>query len=248
MAEELVVYWSPANFTVTEESWNLLYLEPELVNNKLREMSTGYARSIKACPASKFYLNNLFSLKIPFSDEITLPVDFLNLTHMDEGEAFLDTKSILAIKRVRPSSYVGYSNLSYNLGWLFFCEEPLVARLTPPTIPPTSPAEGAILSSGEFDVGQWFRPILIDYHIPLTTQSLSFKENDDIAYIKFETSKKVVLKRFLLKETLNNIMSESVFSPVRYGKFKTLSERYEMARRTKVLNIISSEIKKNLVE
>jgi hypothetical protein len=244
------VYWAPAPFVNSKESWNLLYPEPELVKNKLHSIRTDFDRGFFSCPVTRENLNNLYSLKSSVTDVIDLPVEYLKQIHMKEGTEKVPSfnRQIVSLNKERPSSLKGYSNLSYNLSWLFFASEPLNLRLSAPFYPTKTPSDGAFLFGGEMDIGEWFRPINLDYHVPLESTTFSVQEGDELAYIKFVTTKKVVLKRFILNDTLHSLSLEMTNASLLYNKFQPIIKRYEMAKASKIKNIILKEIKNNLVE
>ena len=244
------VYWSPASFVNSQESWNLLYPEPELLKNKLHSIRTNFDGSFFSCPSTKEYLQNLYVLKSSVTDIIDLPTEYLNKTYMEGGKENVPSQNrqIVALNKARPSSLEGYSNLAYNLSWLFFSSEPLSLRISAPFFPPKTPSSGALLAGGEINIGEWLRPVNLDYHVPLENTTFIIEEDDELAYIKFVTSKRVVLKRFVVNETLNNLYLEMSNVSLLYNKFQSLSKRYEMAQKSKIKNIVLNEIRKNLVE
>ena len=242
----VTVYWTPAQFDVVSESWTLLYSEPESMSAWMRQarQKTSTPVSMQACPAVNGLFTNLFVVRSTFDDTFDLPVNLEE--YLIANNLRVDVKSKLSLIH-RRDSLKGYVNFEYNLGWQFFADEPLMATFTAPFYPPHAPASGVILASGEFNIGSWYRSFNLDYHIPLNTQQLSFKENDPLFYIKLHTDKNVVFKRYLNTPILNNLKKElgqsSGFMP-----FKTLQNRYQLARKTKAIEQILFEIKRNVVE
>lgn len=240
----ITVYWSPSPFLLEQESYLMLYSNPKKVintNNKSKNLSKN---SFFSCPATKDLFKNIYCFNNELNNIIELPED------IDEGVVlnWLDVKSPVDVFHPRISSLQNYCNLQYNMGWLMFADEPLVARFTSPYFPATTPAEGAILSAGEFDIGSWYRPFLLDYHIPYSTKTLCFKKDDPLFYVEFKTNKKIEFKRYNLSAKLNNIASELSNSSQGYGKFNSFIERYSMFKNSSIQKIILSEIKNNLIE
>jgi hypothetical protein len=258
--DTVIVYWSVPNYIPAQESWSMLYSEPESVATEVRKDKSkdSGARSIHGCPAAKDTFTNLFTVKsqidntIEFSDELLRSVekelqDAYNNSQRD-GLA-LHTNSKVLLWAVRPSSFKDNANILLNMGWLFFADEPLTAEFTAPYYPATSPASNVRLSPGRFDIGQWFRPYHLDYHVPFTTKTLTFKKNDDLFYIKLHTEKKVVFKRFVMTVELENLHKEFVESPNRYSTFfAPLEEKYKIAKNTKMTEQVLHHIRKNCVE
>jgi hypothetical protein len=245
-SDTVVVYWAPSPYQQKEESWSMLYAEPVNVlqqhrNNKDSESTTS---NFFACPATTSLFFNTYQVNHQFDNLVILP----EVIPQGTSRPWVDTNSTIGLFVPRPPSLTGYDNLQYNMGWAFFAEEPLIAKFTAPYFPPQAPAERALLASGEFDIGSWYRPFNLDYHIPHNIKTLSFMKDDPLFYVEFKTNKKVLFKRYIFSETLDSLASESVAAPARYGRFKSLQDRYSMAKKSKIPELVLSEIKKNLVE
>lgn len=252
MSKEITVYWSPAAFTLDESSWNMLYRPPEsLLNNYIDIKSSDQKDNIFSCPSSNNFLKNIFVVKSNLKDNFVFSDGQLK----EINESFNGTKhpiqnlnNKIDFSIIRKSPFIGYTSLKYNMEWMFFADEPVEARFTAPYYPPFSPIENSILTSGEFDIGQWFRPWTLEYVIPHSSNEFKIDVNDPIFYIEIMTDKKVKFKRFNLTKELKNIVYEFVQSTSRYGKFLPLYKRYEMAKNSKITDIVLKEIKNNLVD
>jgi hypothetical protein len=77
---------------------------------------------------------------------------------------------------------------------------------------------------------------------------MEFDIDDPLFYVEFKTDKKIEFKRFNRTSKIDEIMIEAVQSPAKYGFRKTLFQRYELAKRANIRNLILSEIKNNLVD
>ena len=141
---------------------------------------------------------------------------------------------------------IDHVNLSYNLAWFFFSEEDLTMRFSAPYFPASSPMKGARLASGSFDIGKWLRPVNLEYYVPLDVTEFSVEEDQPLAFVEFDTDRPVVLQRFNLNQRLANIVGEIVESD-RYGFLRSLQDRYNLFKKTRMRDIIIAEIKKNLV-
>lgn len=258
--EPLIVYWSPATYESNQESWSFLYIEPVPLFSQVTQMrdpKTG-SDNIYACPAFKASTNNVFVLKNAVENTVVFPKGFLkDANDTIASSANYSTNSIsfgnnleskVFLNVLRKPSVKDYVNVLYNMSWLFIAEESVVAKITPPYYPYSSPANGAMLSIGEFDIGQWFRPFLLDYHIPMSTDKMTFLEGDDLCYIHFTTDRPIIFKRFMNTSTISKLQKECSEAGRRYGTFKPLSQRYAMAKKSKIKEQFISEIKKNLVE
>jgi hypothetical protein len=247
--DELTVYWSPSAFALDSESWNLLYPEPIRVREKFQGLSTQFKGGVMSCPATKLHWKNLFALTSAVDDYIDLPKEYLQTTDVQDRREQVPSqnKQIVSLFRNRTSSFSGYSNLLYNLSWVFVAEEPLLMEFLPPYLPPVSPSPNAILGTGEFDIGQWFRPTSLDYHVPLENSYFQVNTGDELAYIRFRTDRKVVLQRFAMNQRLLNLSNEMSTVSGRYNERKSLEQRYKMAKNSRIMDLVIKEVTLNLV-
>lgn len=261
MAEKniITVYWSCPTFNFREDSWNMLYSEPEPVMNYLltkKRPIKDRRMSVLSCPASNDFFKNLYVFRSTINDSCTWPEGYLKAVSQEMAPKQMDDSLDLdpsygnkvTLVSPRPSSVEGHVDLLYNLSWIFFADEPLVARFTAPYYPPFTPMEGAILTSGQFDIGQWFRPWNLNYFVPYDTPGFEIKENDPLFYFHAFTDKRIVFKRFNCVQSLQTLYNEFVRSPGRYERFVPLAKRYELAKKTKTREIILKEIQNNLVD
>lgn len=248
MNNSIVVYWSPATFYPDNESWNLLYSDPVSLSEDLMNRSISKSQ-IRMCPALKKSLSNVFS----FNSTIN---DYINLTDIDlkkidkeilDYSLIPNIESKLFLRKSRESSYSDFINLEYNMSWLFFSEEPLLAEFTAPYFPATTPCPNAMMSLGEFDIGRWFRPFNLDYHIPYNAKAFNINVNDPFYFVKFKTDKKIVFKKFTLNKRLLEIAMEQASSSKRYGFGKNLIQKYRMFENSQMRQTILKEIKKELI-
>jgi len=248
MSNEINVYWAPAQFNTTNEQWNLLYSEPKAVADNL-VLNPSRDNQIIRCPATREALRNVFSIHSNVEDVIDLKRARLDQVAQDSSSRPypLSVSSKVTLTRVRPSSFEGYVNLHYNIAWLMFADEPLVVKMTAPYYPVVTPTTGALMTSGEFDIGQWYRPINLDYHVPTTAEKFEVRSEDPLAFFEFKTNKTLKFHRYKLTPYLDRMAGEFINSPKNYGSRKSLLDRYKMAKAAGVRELILSEIQKNLV-
>lgn len=248
----ITVYWSPAPFVSEEFSWNQLYAKPinllsELLAHRNIENKTKAGQNMFGCPAFTDAMKNIVVVKNVIESTINMERLMPTPNNYQYPMVFNDA-ALLQVKVQREPSIMDYTNIMYNMGWLFFADEPLVARFTAPYFPASSPAEGVILSTGEFDIGTWYRDFNLDYHVPPKIKELIFEEDQPLFYIDFKTDKKIIFKRYTVTKTLRNIANEAAESRERYGAFKSLTNRYLVSKKTMLPELILTEIKKNVVE
>lgn len=245
-SDTITVYWAPSPYTLQQESWSMAYAEPVHLFSEHRKSKNpdGNPNNIFACPATKDIFMNTYVVNHQFDSIVDLP----EYMPTNSSNQWLENNSTLGLMVPRPSALAGYHNVMYNMGWLLFADEPVIARFTAPFFPPHAPAEGAMLSAGEFDIGSWYRTFNLDYHIPVSTKTLKFMKDDPLFYVEFKTDKKIILKRYDLSPSLNSLALESVNAPGRYGRFQSLKERYSMSKKAMIPKLVLSEIKKNLLD
>lgn len=248
MSDSINVYWAPWPFTKDEWQWNYLYSEPKNVYDNLISDTEGKSLAIR-CPATRDLMKNLYSFHSCVDDSFSLSSANLGLVESDLNDAVypLNVETKVGLFRNRKSSYSGYVNAFYNLSWILFSDEPLLARWSAPYYPAISPVNGAIFTMGQYDIGQWFRPINLDYQIPIDAEKFSISEGDPLAFLELFTDKKIIWQRFRMTQTIREIANEHVGAPKRYGARKSLDYRYKMFGRSNMKSIILTELKNNLI-
>jgi hypothetical protein len=245
--DTITVYWSSGNFTNQEPSWDLAYQAPTAIFSTLVASNTELG-SMPRCPAVKNLLKNTFSFGSAVTDMFGLPSDFMaEIANTEDERVYIPTQARFSVSKARKTSYEGFINLDYNMCWIFFADEPLEVKVTAPYFPTVSPVPGALLSPGRYDIGRWYRPIRLDYHVPLSAEKFEINEGDALFYLEALTTKKVVFKRYVMTPRLSSMMKESAESPTRYKKDASLEERYSMGNKSELSARVLTEIKKNLI-
>lgn len=256
MKDTVTVYWSPS-FAPNFPTLNMLYRTPTPVLNRLRNSQIkSLPGTLFSCPATTSLFKNIFELSLPINIEVYLTEeDKKNEVLSPFGKDILNGIAPIGLMKNRLSNLDGYFTCGIGgFGWIFFSEEPLVARFTPPYFPPSLyPAPGALLASGEFDIGNWYRPMNFEYHVPLDVDKLTFKSEEPVGYIEFKTEKEIIFKRYQMNNALY-LLVEEVMSTTRYSKFwgkknyLPLLKRYELFKKSELNKQILNEIKKTLIE
>jgi hypothetical protein len=245
--ETITIYWAPAAFNESEPHWNMLYQNPVSVVSDLNSLRDKDVKQMFTCPAYIQSMKNVFVFKNVIKNKIQL--DESIFTPKDNYPYQLPVDSVLNLTQLRESSLVEHINVSYNMSWLLFADEPVEARFTAPYFPSSSPAEGAMLAVGEFNIGSWYRDYVLDYHIPYGTKQLSFEENQPLFYVEIKTNKNVVFKRYKMTDELKKISAECAMAPTIYrDKGKPLSYRYNIFKKTSSPERVLSYIKNNLID
>ena len=250
----ITVYWASAAYLPELESWSMLYQEPIHIlseSNKLKNKK--WKTPIQSCPAHIALMKNVFKVDNVLKTHVTIPEWVHKEQELKKG---IDDSPIstyrdfggLELRVERPTSFEGHTNFIYNMSWLFFADEPVTVRVTAPYFPAVSPGKNVILSAGEYDIGSWYRKIELDYHVPYTTETLDFEENQSLFYMEFKTTKKIIFKRYLLTKELENLSKEVSLASSTHGRFKPLTDRYALFKKTAIREQVLKHITNNLVE
>lgn len=233
MNKPLRIYWAPSKFLDTGEQWNLLYEEPRPVIDNITGPGVP-KNTIIRCPATRATLKNVYSLE-------AMQDDILDISPGSEPTG------LVQLIQPRESSMIGYRNFQYNLGWLMFAEEPVIAKLTAPYFPTAEPAFGSLLAPGHFDIGQWYRPLNLDYHIPVEADTFQVKAGQPLAFLEIQTDRPIKLIRYRMTQELFVLSEECVNASRTYGRGVPLLKRYAQFRQSGLREMVLSEIRKNLV-
>lgn len=247
MTEPITIYWAPTLFDREDQiTWEMLYQEPTSVASRLMS-STGKKGLIRSCPAVKDSFKNLFEFKGTIDDNFILSKEQLQEAGTFPDGRMIASENKVAVLSPRRSSFPGYVNINYNLSWLMFASEPVEVEFFPPFFPMVSPCKNAFLAVGKMDIGKWYRPFNLDYHVPIEDQEFNFKANDPLFYLKVHTEKKVKFERYVMTQRLRALSGEAVRSPAFTGANQPLEGRYKFAAMVGMPQLVLSEIKKNLV-
>ena len=246
-SDAITIYWCPGRFVLEEESWNMLYREPEPAINYIFDNSHEKAE-VRKCPGARAAFKNVFSIKATHEERIAFPPDYLlSVSQKDEQTFPLELPGKLQILKQRQSEYPGHANLVYNMSWYFFASEPVEAKMTAPYYPPTTPTPGASLFPGEFNIGLWYRPFNLEYSVPLNAKEFMIRPDDPLFFLEIKTDKKVVFKRYNNTSRLDSIAGEYISSTNMYGANKPLLDRYRLSKQSRLPNIVLDEIQANLI-
>jgi hypothetical protein len=250
----IVVYWAPMHYE--DSKFLQYYSKPEkvildLTKQRNKENIQYKNPGIFACPSFQDIFKNIYQVKSTIDTEFKLP-SFLwqkKQSSKEEMAEMFPVKSQFAAFRLRPSSFDGYQNMIYDMNWIFFSEEPLIMRITPPWFPHVSPCDGAVLSSGEYDIGQWFRQVGLDYHIPNNTNIFKISKDDPLMYIEFKTDRPIILKQFKLRNSMKETQKEYIVEfRKNHGSNKPLLFRYKEMNNNGVNKKVLKQIKENIID
>lgn len=148
--------------------------------------------------------------------------------------------------RSRIPAFENRPAIDYDSQWLFFSEDDISVQLIPPYFHKTKASEYATVLSGEFNISKWFRPLIATFSLWEGTKELKLSSEDPIAYVKFITDNKVILKEFKKTEKIDMLVAECVTVKDRFPNLP-LSENYNRFVLNRKHKEVIEEIKLNLV-
>jgi hypothetical protein len=240
--EPLKVYWSPV-FYREREDFTFLFNKPETVFNSLLKLKNknNIDETIFACPAFANIYKKVLTFATPVSSEYEY--DF----SQDRKHIAPKGETSIPILSTRPFIFNHGPNFIMPLTTIFFAEESLTARLTPPYLHNSEFLKYGTIMSGEFDIGQWFRPISFELQMWKDKGTLKFNENDALMYLEFFTDRTIELVRFDMSKQLLNLMESVTTSRQVFGR-SSLSKKYERFKNVGLREKVLTEIKKNLID
>lgn len=238
------VYWSPISFdsilSNTYQDWSLLYYEPQNLftelHSKQNELTSG--SNFFSCPSFSNLLKNIFILKNPISSHFKF-VDNNIITQSDNYiHSYID----------KGKSIIDNTLFTYKLNWIFFTEEEsLDLSLTSPYFSNAKHLQYGAVTPGKIDIGKYFRHITLEYNLWEDIDEFKIEKEEPLAYVNFNTNKKVELVRFVMTDKLLRYAS-SVANFTDIEPKIPLYKRYERFKRTSMKSLVMKEILDNVVD
>lgn len=243
--DEIIVYWGPAYRIDPEHfiDWNMFYTDPvevlpELKANRRKEAKQ---QSILYCPAfnanykNTFAINNVVDSKFMFDTEQNkwvIPTKYQVHPAMRQRDPYIENR---------------YPLITF-MTWLFVCEESLEMEIMAPYLHKTEVSKYGVITTGKFDIGSWYRPIHAEFLLWEGQNTLEIKKDEPYFYVRFNTDKKVVFKRFehseeVFKQSVSLIETKYIF-----GKVPTLETLYSYFAKTQTRKIMLNKIKKQVID
>jgi hypothetical protein len=236
---EIIVYWSPWFLDSENSDWNMLYYPPENILNRLAKNKNNKNNSDNffQCPSVTSLFKNTFALKNSIDSKFSI-IDNKVITLGNSG---------IEAQILRPESINNQTSLQYNLRWIFFSEcDDLNMRLTSPFFSKCQHLKYGNIVPGEFNIGMWFRNINLEYNLWENVKSFHVEENEDLAYISFDSKNKIKLVRFEMNDKLHSYSNSTATSSTWEPKVSLL-KRYNRFKETKMKELVLKEIKNNIV-
>ena len=247
----ITVYWSPSVPDPNNDSYDI-----DDFNDPIPLRYTIKSQIIDPyfyqCPAIKDVSRQVYAVTFKINESSTInPKALKEYYDNDANSLESQPKEWLPISEDNPlltcnrnSSLENHVNVNYGRSWIFFADEPVVAKFTSPWLPPVSPAPGDMVVPGKYDIGRWFRDFHVDYFVPLGTTSWTYTDKDPIFYIELETDREVVFKRFDIRHSLKleEIAEECMLTSRNTKKPYGLLKRYDDFKQKGYISTMLSEL------
>ena len=246
--EPIIIYWAPYSHVQSSlGEWNLLYEEPynkhvDLIKNK-SEFSES-RNSFFACPAFTGKLKNTYVFKSPMDSSY-----YYNFSDISNPviKPIKPNKPFLNLYSPRKESLSKKPQITFDLNYLFFCEEPLSATFSAPYFDEPKYLRYGAVAPGTFDIGQWFRPYPLEITLWNNIGEFHIEEDEPMFYVEFLTDRPIVIKRF---RATPEILSYSDSCSKALQTIKAgipLLERYKKFKNTRMNDLVIKEIKENIL-
>jgi hypothetical protein len=222
MNDYTTIFWSPASFIASQESWNYLYREPENAND---------------------INDNVFVVKSNIND--TFKITFDDILASQKNSGIIDVVSKLPIFSLGQSVIKDHWSIGYNLNWIMFSDQPI-------TIKSFLPEEHCPVKNSKFkeqilNIGQLYLPVGLTYDVPTDLNNFSIIPDEPLMFFQIDSKKPVVFKRFIQTDVLFYLMQEFLNIKNRYGKELSDKEMIEGILNSKMPAMTLNQIRKNLI-
>ena len=240
------VYWSPAFIIEEGQDFNFLYPKPKTLFSELMEQ-----RNKKISPTTGSYLQcpavtPKFKKTLVIKNNIDSSYRYASI----DEHRFIEPTSekFLEIEFIRDSSVNFGPTVNFSVQYLFFSDESLSMSLTPPMFHEPKYTKYGSVMPGEFDIGQWFRPLNFEVQMWNNIGEFHLEQNEPMMYLEFKTDRPILLHRFNLNDKLMAYQKNPNRVLYIYGKFQSLVDKYREFINFGYRERILTEIKKNLIE
>jgi hypothetical protein len=249
--DPIIVYWAPNSIAVDEESpgnWNLLYQDPvhlfkHWTEFEIKSKDKDQASFIK-CPAFKNLTTNLYAWNWPIDSSYKYNS---NSGEVNQIEIEALTEQFMSCYPPRNQTMTVGPSIEFSYRLHMFSEEPVEVMLTGPYLQQAEYQKYGFLTSGQFDVGQWFRTLNVEIQLYGNKGELHLKKDEPIFYVNFLTDRKIILKRFELTKEIDTYARKCITAKNVFGYRMPLSDSYNIFNKSRTKDILLKKIKENLI-
>jgi len=249
----ITVYWAPHSIAEDDDTgvvgnWNMMYHEPTNVFKYWAEFDIKSEDKIQdsfiKCPAFKNLSKNIYSWPWPFDSSYSYN------SHSglrDQIEINSLTEHFVACHPPRNQTMTTGPNIEFSYRLHMFAEEPLEVMLTGPYLQQVEYMKYGFLTSGQFDIGQWFRTLNVEIQLYGNQGEIHFKKDEPIFYVNFLTDRKIIFKRFELTKEIDTYSRKCINAKSMFGYKLPLVDSYKIFNKSRTRDILLKKIKENLI-
>lgn len=247
MAETINIYWAPLVSEVRDYAeYNMLFGElVSLYEDKLnsRQKTTPNRHSFFACPVSSARFKRIVVFKNGLHSKYKYHVD-------EKNEVIVEplTNPSVNFASIRTPTATEGPIINYGMRWILFADQPVIGQFNSPHFHKAPHLQYGSLIPASFDIGQWFRPIHLEFQLWQNAGEFELQIDEPVMYLELLTDKKIQLHRFDLNGRLNDYMTECVNASKFYGSQVPVVERYKRFTQSRMKERILREISAQLLE
>ena len=229
----ITIYWC-----LNDESW-LRAKTPDPIYKNFVKSPKNQKNSLILCPATKDYMQNIFSLKSIFSYDFKIDQTKGQVIASLYDQGFFENHVIIRSQEDKL--------FSFTQRFCFYTEEKslLMSAGISPFLEDNNITKRCIVIPGTLDIGRWFRQIEFAFYLKKDYDEFKIEEDEIYQYIKFYTDEKIIFKQFKVNQKIQDFIYDIDHAKhSRKQKFRSLEEYYLMLKNKKH---IIKEIKNNLV-
>lgn len=248
-SKSINVYWAPHSVPTENgpiQNWNMMYEDLQNVFKSWTkfDIKDGKEDSFIKCPAFQNLSKNMYAFKIPIDSSYKYKA---HSNDVNQIEIIPTSKNYVSMFVPRDQTMLYGPSVELSLKLHIFAEEPLEVMLTGPYLENVEYMKYGFLTSGQFDIGQWFRTLNAEIQLKGNEGEIHFRKGEPLFYIKFLTDKKINLKRFELTSELDTYSRKCIGAKSIFGMKMTLPESYNVFNKSRTRDIILKKIKENLI-
>lgn len=247
-SKSINVYWAPHSTGDDDRigNWNMLYEDPETLLKAWTQfdIKNGKEDSFIKCPAFQNLAKNTYVFNFPIDSSYYYKALSYDANQIEVNPT---SKHFIALTVPRDQTMSTGPSIEMSLRFHMFAEEPVEIMITGPYLHHTEFSKTGFVTSGQFDIGQWFRTVNAEIQLNGQEGEIHFKKGEPLLYVKFLTDKKINLKRFVLTEDLDTYSRKTINAKHIFGYRMSLPDSYKIFNKSRTRDIVLKKIKENLI-
>ena len=244
----IIVYWAPHSIAEDDGivgNWNMMYHEPTNVFKHwtqfdIKSENKEHDSFIK-CPAFKNLSKNIYSWPWPFDSSYSYNAASTDVNQIEISPL---SESYVACYPPRNQTMTVGPSIEFSYRLHMFAEEPVEVMLTGPYLQQAEYMKYGFLTSGQFDIGQWFRTLNVEVQLYGNKGELHFKKDEPIFYVNFLTDRKIILKRFELTKEIDTYSRKCINAKHMFGYKMPLVDSYKIFSKSRTGTYCLRRLKK----